>query len=66
MYRYDRFFIILYIIWTLAFIIIWMMWISQFLSDNEENIERWANATMNFLWEKYSNFVNEYAPENVE
>ena len=53
---------VLYILATIWMIVCWIYVIHNFLSDNEENIERWGTAIVNFLWEKYTDFVDEYAP----
>lgn len=50
-------------IWLYILAYLWLLIvIYNFLSDNEENIERWGTAIVNFLWEKYTNFIDEYAP----
>ena len=51
-----------YILACLWVVICWIYAIHNVISDNEENIKRWVTAMGNFLWEKYTDFIDEYAP----
>lgn len=60
--KQDIWFMVLCILTSLWMVMCWIYVIHNVISDNKENIERWGTAIVNFLWEKYTDFVDEYAP----
>ena len=67
MKRYDYLYLGLHMVLFLS-ILLFLWWIGYYLSnyinENAEDIERWWTAINNFIGEKYNNFVDEYAPKN--
>lgn len=67
MKRYDYIYLGLHIVLFLATLLFfWLIgyYLSNYINENAEDIERWWTAINNFIGEKYNEFVDEYAPEN--
>lgn len=67
MKRYDYLYLGLHVILLLAILsFVWWLayYLSNYIDENAEDIERWWTAMHNFVWEKYNEFVDKYAPKD--
>lgn len=64
MKRYDYIELALFIIIPTALSCLFAWLLFEFTDNNKDEIDRWIEATSNFVGEKYNEFVDKYAPRD--